>query len=113
MGGISERMLATGSALHAEALHGEPVAVLTGLDAGSTFQGVIETESDSVLSGMLGEDPRGKRMIRFRVGCVPRLSSQDKIKTSDNKTWRCVRNPNSSFLTVDFEMIEVATALDT
>lgn len=111
MGGISERML-SGSALHAEALHGEPVSVLTGADAGRPFQAVIDIESDSVLAGMLGEDPRGKRMIRFRVGKVPRLSSQDKIKTSDGKTWRCVRSQQSSFLTVDFEMIEVAEGLD-
>lgn len=106
-------MLAGGCALHVEAIHGEPIFILTGLDAGRTFIGVRESEADMILTSELGPDPRAKRMLRFRDGAVPRLSLNDKLRTEDGKIWTAVRRPDDGFLTVDFELIEIVQGKDT
>jgi hypothetical protein len=105
---LSGKMLAGGCALHVEAIHGESILVLTGLDQGKSFTGVRETEADMVINSELGADPRAKRMLRFRDSIpVPRLGLNDRIKTEDGKIWTAVRNPGDGFLTNDFELIEV------
>lgn len=112
MGALSDTMLAGGCAAQIAAVHGEPVTVLTGLEAGLKFIGVVENETDFDLTSDLGSDPRSKRMIRFRVGSVPRLRSQDVIQTQDGKKWKAVRKPGAAFLTVDFELNGIE-AIDT
>jgi hypothetical protein len=99
--------------LHVESIHGETIEVLSGSLAGQKFTGVRETESDQVFSSELGIDPRAKRIIRFREGHAPELGSQDRIRTSDGKTWTAVRQPESAYLTVDFELIENVAGKDT
>lgn len=111
---LSGKMLASGCALHVEAIHGETILVLTGLDQGGTFTAVRETETDMVINSELGADPRAKRMLRFRDSMpVPRVSLSDRIKTADGKIWTAVRNPGDGFLTNDFELTEVVKGLDT
>lgn len=108
MPSLSDKMLAGGCALHVEAVHGEPILILTGLDAGKTFTAVRENESDMLLATDLGADTRAKRIMRFRDGQpVPRLGSQDTLKTEDGKKWTAVRRPDDGYLTTDFELIEV------
>lgn len=104
---ISDKMLAAGCALHVEAIHGEPILILDGTDAGKSFMGVRETEQDMVINTDLGIDPRAKRMLRFREGMpLPVIAAQTRIKTEDGKIWTAVRNPGDGFLTVDYELIE-------
>ena len=105
-------MLAGGCAIHVESVHGERITVLTGASAGQVFVGVREVEQDEILDGMLGIDPRAKRVIRFRRPLVPNLESQDTIQTDDNRIWKAVRRPDSSYLTTDFELIEVVNGND-
>ena|ERR1039458_4086370 len=112
MGGLSDLMLGGGCALHVEALHGERVRVLSGPDAGRSFAAVMEVEPDLGLEMALGNDPRGKRVLRFREPAVPRLGSQDVVETDDGKRWRAVRRPDSAYLTVDFDLMEVVKGKD-
>lgn len=100
-------MLAAGVASHVEALHGEPVEILEGSDAGRTFIGVIEIESDAILTTDLGEDPRAKRMVRFVDGRAPSITSQARVRLPDGKTYLAVRQDFGSYLTTDFELREV------
>lgn len=112
--GLSDKMLATGAALHIEAIHGEPILILDGPDAGKTFIAVRETESDQVLTTDLGMDPRAKRIIRFREGVrLPVIKPQTRLQTEGGKIWTALQRPDDGFLTTDFELIEVVKNIDT
>ena len=112
MPSIAERMLAAGCASLVEATHGEPFTILSGTDAGKVFVGVVEIETDMVLEGDLGADPRAKRMVRFKNGNVPRLSATDALQDDQRQKWKAVRQPGNAFLTTDFELIEISTTKD-
>lgn len=114
MGPLSDAMLDSGCARHIEVAHGEPIKVLSGLDAGKTFYAVKETESDVTLLTELGEDRRGKRILRFRdTTGVPRLASQDILQTADGHKWTAVRAPQDGYLTTDFEARQIVGGKDT
>jgi hypothetical protein len=113
MGSLSDTLLADGCALHIESIHGEPIKILSGSDAGKPFVAVRETESDEILASELGIDPRAKRILRFRAGQVPNLGSQDLIETDDGKKWKTIRRPDTGYLTVDFELVEIVAGKDT
>ena len=106
--GFSDAMLDAGCALHVEAAHGETITVLSGADSGKPFVAIRESEQDAVLNSEGGYDPRAKRVLRFRDSTgVPALAPQDVIQTADEKKWHAVRNPQSGYLTTDFELIEI------
>lgn len=106
---LSDKLLNSGCALHVDLVHGEPIRILSGADAGKTFYGVIETLSDIELSTELGEDRRKHRMVRFRDSAgMPNIGSQDVLQTEDGQTWTAVRNPGDGFLTTDYELKEIA-----
>lgn len=107
--GLSDTLLASGAALHVEAVHGERVLILTGQDKDKVFLAVRENSSDVLLDENLGPDVRAKRMIRFREGSVPRLSAQDRLQTEDGKVWYAVKAPQDGYLTTDFELVEKLT----
>ena len=112
--GIRDKMLAGGCALHVEAIHGETILVLSGLDAGKTFTAVRENDQDLALNTELGEDLRAKRMLRFRDGApLPRLAQNDTVQTEDGKQWNAVRNPQDGYLSTDFELKEIVPTKDT
>ncbi len=114
MRALSDTLLAGGCAVQLEAIHGEPVTVLQGPDAGRTFIGVVETESDLILATELGNDPRGKLMVRFRPEQTPRIQSQCQVtRLSDGKKYNAVRQDFSAFLTNDFELKEIVEGKDT
>ena len=112
MGSVSDQMLSGGCVVLVAALHGERVRVLSGTDAGRFFTAVQEVEPDLGFDGLLGQDPRGKRVLRFEAGSVPCLASQDFLETDDGRRWRAVRRPDSSYLTVDFELAEAVKGKD-
>lgn len=105
-------MLASGCALHVEAIHGGPVKILTGADAGKTFTAVMETLDDLQLATDLGNDPRAHRILRFR-DAVPALESGDNVQTEDGKKWRVNRRPDAGYLSTDFELMELVDGQDT
>jgi hypothetical protein len=110
MPSIADNLLSAGAAAAVEAVHGEQVVVLTGLDSGKTFVAVREIESDVTVSfDNNSPDPRARRMLRFRV--APRLNPNDRIRTDDGKLWNAVRSPQDGYLTTDFELTEI-TAKD-
>jgi hypothetical protein len=113
--GFSDSMLDLGCARQIEAAHGEVVTIMSGADAGKTFIAVRETEDDLTVNMETGgTDPRSRRVLRFRTsGGVPRLSSQDVIKTASGDLWRAIRAPRSGYLTADFELIEIISGKDT
>jgi hypothetical protein len=114
MGSIGDDMLAAGCVENILAVHGEPFTVLgNGPDAGLTFIGVVEFETDMVMDTELGADPRGKRVVRFKLGAHPILASQDLLRDAANKKWRAVQRPNNFHLTMDYEVIEFALGKDT
>lgn len=108
-------MLDLGCARQVEAVHSEVITVMSGMDAGKTFLPVRETEDDITVNMETGgTDPRSRRVLRFRTsGAVPRLSSQDVIKTASGDLWRAIRAPRSGYLTTDFELIEIIARKDT
>jgi hypothetical protein len=110
MASIADTLLARGCAI-TEHIHGEPVVVLSGADAGKTFFGVIEIEPDTVLTTDLGEDARPKVIARFRS--PPSLKQTDAIQTADGRKWHAVRQPGHAHLTVDFELIAISATKDT
>ena len=112
MPALSDNLLAGGCASHIEAVHGEPVLILSGPDAGRTFIGVRENASDVVVDENLNPDPRAKRLIRFRDGSVPKLSSQDIVQTADGKKWYAVKYPQDGYLSSDFELVEIISGKD-
>jgi len=113
--GFSDTLLDLGCARQVEAVHGEVVTVMSGVDAGKTFTAVRETEDDLTVNLETGgTDPRSRRVLRFRTsGAVPRLSSQDTIKTASGDLWRAIQAPRSGYLTTDFELIEILAGKDT
>lgn len=113
MPSIGDQNLAVGCAVNVEAVHGETIRVLSGLDQGISFTAVKEIEADIEFETAVSLDVRGKRVVRFRDGAVPRLNSQDTVQTDDGKKWTAVRMPQNSFLTVDFELKEIAAGKDT
>jgi hypothetical protein len=110
MPSIADNLLQS-CAANVEQLHGEPIEILSGLDAGRTFTGVREVESDVVLSSDLGEDSRPRIVIRFRNENVPRITGQGRVRTSDGRQWQATRIPGNIYLTTDFELREM-TPLD-
>jgi hypothetical protein len=110
MPSLADQMLASGAAVQVAALHGERVKVLSGADAGKFFTAVRETEADLVLTTELGQDPRQKIMMRFIT--APNLSSQDILRTDDGRKWHVVRDPQDTYLTNDFELIEIVAGKD-
>lgn len=112
MSAISDTLLATGSVAHAAALHGEPVTILTGPDAGQVFTAVIEIENDIELNTDIGLDPRAKRIARFTAAAAPRLASQGQIQTAAGKVYAAIRQPGMAFLTVDYELKEIVSGKD-
>jgi hypothetical protein len=112
MPALSDTLLAGGCAKHIEAIHGEAIQVLSGLDAGKYFNAVREIESDQILTTDLGEDARAKIIIRFIDGTEPRLGLAGQIKTDDGKKWNAVRRQEANFLTQDFELTEIVDGKD-
>jgi hypothetical protein len=102
---ISDQALSCG-ALSSEAIHGESIKILGGPDAGKTFIGIVEIESDFDLETGLGLDPRGKRVVRFRLPNVPNIESQTTVQIEDGTRWKAVRLPRNNYLTADFELKE-------
>lgn len=116
MGSISDTMLAGGCATHLENVHAELVTVLTGVNAGKKFLAINEIEQDINLTGELGNDPRGVRVLRFRnvTGNVPiGLNKLDRIRTADGRVWAATLQPGSSYLTVDYRLAEIVKGKDT
>jgi hypothetical protein len=115
MPSLSDTLLNDGLIPLVEQVHGEQIKVLTGLSAGKLFTGVIEIEQDVQFETELDNDPRGKRMVRFtnRPGNVPQLVKLDRIQTSDGKQFAVVRQPDTSYLTVDYEIVQIDLKNDT
>ena len=111
MGSLSDIMLAAGVMPNLEAIHGEPVVVLDGVDAGRTFTGVITHETDVNLESDIISDPRQKVMIHFadRPGNVPSVGTKKlvKIKTADGKKWAATKQDFRAYLSVDFELVQI------
>ena len=114
MGGLSDQMLSGGCVPHIERIHGEQIQVLSGPDAGKFFGATLESEADDILQSALGPDVRAKWFVRFdRAKTLPNLTSQDSIKDSAGKVWKVVQLKPGSYLTLDYEIIEVVDGLDT
>ena len=108
MPSLSDTLLDSGCALHIEAAHSESIKVLSGPDAGKSFSGVKENQEDMMLASLLNDDdPRAKRIIRFRnSGKVPNLNKLDLVQTDDSRVWRAVRAPQNDYLFTDFILTE-------
>jgi len=107
MPSIADMMLAGGCVRHIGAIHGEDIKIISGPMAGRTvFANVIENMQDAVLTTDLGEDRRGKRIIRFADGLVPEVVSQMIIQKADGTKWKAVRAPQDGYLTTDFELLQ-------
>jgi len=104
MSSAADKLLANGVRVLEQA-HGEPVEILSGDDAGATFTAIIETETDSVLSAALGDDPRPRRVMRFSA--APRMAHSVRVRTSDGRQWTAVRMPGQAHLTNDYELTEI------
>lgn len=104
-------MLAAGAMPQLEAVHGEPVLVLDGVDAGLTFIGIILHEPDVNIESDILSDPRQKVMLRFtdRPGNVPSVNTKRlvKIQTADGKKWAATKQDFSAYLSVDFELVQI------
>jgi len=108
MPSLADSLLAAGCVRQLERIHGEPVKILSGSDAGKTFVGIVEVEADALLPTELGEDSRGRRMLRFRNGAAPAIASQGQVQTDDGKRWAAVRQTFGGHLTTDFELKEIS-----
>ena len=107
-------MLSSGCVPSIERIHGEQIQVLSGPDSGKFFGAELESEPDDVLQTNLGPDPRAKWVVMFdRAKTLPNLTSQDTIKDSSGKVWKLVKPKFGSYLTLDYEIIEVVDGLDT
>ena len=102
-------MLAAGCVPQLDAIHGEPILIETGADAGKTFIGVVETEQDLVVNGEVVEDRRPRRIVRFNNSSVPNLNPLDTVKLADGSRWTAVINPGDKYLTTDFELRDIDT----
>lgn len=112
MPSLSDTMLAGSCMPLLENVHGEPVRILDGVDAGKIFYAIKENEQDINLESDLLNDPRAKRMLRFtdRAGNVPSTNTKKmvKIQTGDGKRWTATRQDFGAYLSVDFELAEIA-----
>jgi hypothetical protein len=106
MSSISDTMLGGAGLPCISSVHGEPILVLTGSNTGQTFRAIVGIESDVVITMDLGENPRGRRIMRF-IGAVPDVSSQDEVQTGDGRKWNLTKSEFSGYLTADFEMTEL------
>jgi len=111
MGALSDILLTGGCALHIEAIHGETITVLDGLDAGRRFTAVRELDQDVMLMSELSEDRRAKIVLRFINGTTPRIEKTGKVQTENGQKWTATRRQEAGFLTDDFELVEI-TAKD-
>ena len=106
-------MLAGGLMPCLESVHGEVVQVMDGADAGKLFTAINEIVPDVQLESELLIDPRAKRILRFtdRPGNVPSVNTKKlvKIKTSNGKLYSATRQDFSAYLSVDFELVEIAS----
>lgn len=112
MPSIADNMLAAGVASHIEAIHGEPVFVETGPDAGRTFTAVVEIDTDAELEAALAgpRDRRARRQFRF-LNAVPQLSPNFILRTADGRRWSLVDHSQGGYLSTDFQAVEI-TAKD-
>jgi hypothetical protein len=108
---LGDILLAGGVGVNLPSLHGEPVEVLTGADAGKTFTAIIENEQDISIDTNLGIDPRMKRIARFH-GAAPNLSPINKLKLADGTICTAVRQPGAAYLSTDFELVEFSADHD-
>jgi hypothetical protein len=107
VGSLSDIMLGSGAGTLIPVLHGEPVTMLSGLDAGKVYNAVIEIVPDLTISGDgLGMDRRAKRKISF-FGPVPRMKGNTKLKTSDGKRYLAIDDPQNGYLATEFELQEI------
>ncbi len=98
-----------------ESVHGEPVLILDGVDAGKTFIGIMANEADVMLNSELLSDPRGRQMIRFtdRPGNVPSVNTKRLVKVQINgKKYAATKQDFSAYLSVDFELTEIVPGKD-
>lgn len=108
MASIAEQLLAVGCIPALGITHGETVTVLSGPDSGVSFAGVVnELEPDAILSTEEGEDPRCKRFLRFQKP-GPRIYKTGTVRTEDGRRWQAMRKPGNAFITIDFEINEIA-----
>ena len=113
MPSLSERMLARGCALHIHRLHGEPVQILDGPNAGRPgYFAVIETMPDEILLTDLGTDPRAKIVMRFIDGTEPPIAKTGKVKLGNGKVYQAVQRDEANFLTQDFWLTELVAGKD-
>lgn len=112
MGAIADA-LAAAALTNTLAIHGQPLLILSGADAGKTFRGALVDESSTELAGLLGEDGREMCMAYFpRPG--PDLESADRLRDTDNQVWQVVkRHNNSAQPSVDFEVVRIVGGKDT
>lgn len=107
MGSLSDTLLAGGAIPLLEVVHGETITVLTGPDAGKKFTAINEIEPDTNLVGEIATDARGTRYLHFNAASpYPRLGKLDKVQTSDGRKWKATLEPNSSYLTVDYKIVQ-------
>ena len=97
-----------------DAVHGEPIFILSGADQGKTFTGRIIFEADFVLDDDLSRDNRGRRKLSFSDGMpTPRIRAVgEQIQQANGKKWRVVANPRSDYLDTDFELQELIPGKD-
>jgi hypothetical protein len=114
MGGLSDTMLGVSAMPLIDAVHGEWVTILDGTQAGQRFYGVFEHQQDQVLESDLMNDPRGKRYLRFtdKAGNVPRDPKKMVKMLVGGKKYSATRQDFSAFLSVDFELVEIAQGKD-
>lgn len=108
MNALSDNLLNAGCVTNIENVHAETITVLTGVDAGKKFIAVNETDPDVNLNSDLINDPRGARFLRFRnfPGNLPRIGKLDTVQTADGRKWKATLNPTSSYLTVDYKIVQ-------
>lgn len=111
MGSVSDTMLASGVMPNLDAIHGEAVTILDGVDAGRTLWGIVEHEQDVTLNSDMMPDPRGRRMLRFtnRAGNLPSANAKRLFKVQiGNKKYSATKQDFGSFLSTDYELTEIA-----
>ena len=110
MGSLSDTMRAGSLRPSLESVHGEPIKVLDGVDAGKTFIGVITHEQDIDITSDTLSDPREKIMLRFtnRPNNVPSVNAKRmfKLQTQDGKKWSATKQDFSAYLSVDFQLVQ-------
>lgn len=104
-------MLAGGCAKNIDAVHGEQIEILSGPDAGKTFNAVIEVEPDQGLFTEQGNDKRAKIVLRF-LGDGPQLGMTGKIKRDSGKIYQANSRDEADFLTTDYELTELVKDKD-